>query len=90
MNASLETSSPYDMVNLMILFLKSRPHSVLRLADFWKLMKVEYPEHPTVLYWQNRNKEKHGIPVEVSTALEDDDRVVRLSVGRREVYYKLA
>lgn len=81
--------NPESMVELMIRFLETRPESILRLADFWKLMKLEYDTHPTVEYWKRRNKEKHGIPVEVSTLLEDDKRVMRISIGRNQVYYRL-
>lgn len=77
------------MVELIFKFYGTRPESILRLADLWKLMKLEYADHPTVLYWKNRNKEKHGIPVEVSTLLEDDKRFKRISVGRNQVYYML-
>jgi len=78
------------MINLIHTFFTRRPESILRLADLWKLMKLEHDDHPTVVYWKERNKIKHGIPVEISTLLEDDVRFKRTSIGRTEVYYQLA
>lgn len=79
-----------NMIGVIHGFFQSRPESTLRLADLWKLIRLENEDHPTVVYWKNKNKEKHGIPVEVSTALEDDKRFIRISIGRNEVYYKLS
>lgn len=70
-------------------FLQSRPESILRMADLWKLVKANYPNEPIVKYWADLNKTKHGIPVEVAKSLKTNRRFKVTYVGSREAYIEL-
>lgn len=77
-------------VELIVDFLSSRPLTVLRQCDLWKLIKDKYPNEHQVSYWRGMKKEKHGIPPEVSMLIANDRRFKRVSIGKREVYLGLA
>jgi hypothetical protein len=68
---------------------QEKPLSVMIKADLWKVIKSQYKDSDTVKYWRTLNKEKHGIPVEVSKAIDKCRTLKRVCVNGN-VYVTLA
>ncbi len=77
-------------VENMHLILMESPHSVIRQCHLWEVVKADYPNDPTVVYWRDdRKAEKHATPVEVSKAISKDKRFKVIKIGLKEKYITL-
>lgn len=79
-----------ELKELVFKFFTSRPLSVIRLTDIFKLIRLKYPDEPIIKKWRDLKRERFGSCPELGKALEEDKRFTRLSKGLYEVYFTLS